>query len=447
MKFNQTTLACALLCAMAGAAHADVQVYGIMDLAVTTTNHGNPSDPNSGSSVTPLPASAPTYNAATAPNGKTENRVTSLLNGGLSPSRLGFKGNEDLGGGLQAVFTLESGLNAAYGSIPNGRIADSYSQANTPYASQEGSYDGQFFARESTVGFKSATWGELRIGRQTTIMGDTLGQFDTSSGYMDPLVFNGGYGGGGFTAEARWDNSFKYTVQMGNSLKGQLMYRLGGTSNSFSTQSAGGAALHFSSGAFKLSGVYLTDNDAELAGGSTQTTATSVASNPTYTNTLKVTFGNTHATGLMAAYAPAAPWSVKGGWEQIHTANPSNPVYDQTMTSLSGVTVTQYSVTGFANPRVENMYWLTGSYQLSGTWKANAGYYQRNTNAYGAAGATTGTMSGTSKAKYYVLEVVDSLSKRTDVYGLFTTANVSGPVWAGYLNNTTSFAVGVRHMF
>ena len=447
MKIKTIAFACASLCAVVGAAHADVQVYGVLDLGIVTTNHGLPTDGNTGNNASPLPSSAPTFNAATAPNGKTLSRVTGLLGGGLASSRLGFKGNEDLGKGLQAVFTLETPLSAATGMIPNARLADSYSQANTPYASQEGSSDGQFFAREATVGFKSASLGELRFGRQLTVMGDQLPLYDANSGAMDPLVYNGGYNGGGFTAEARWDNSVKYTVPLGNQLKGQLMYRLGGTSNGFSTQSAGGASLQFTAGDFKLSGVYLTDKDAELASGSTQLAAGSVPSNPTYTNTLKVTFANTHATALMAAYAPEGRWSVKGGWEQIHTGNPSNGAYDATMTSLSGVAVTQTCINCYTTARVENMYWLTGSYQLAANWRTNVGYYQRNTSAYGATGATTGTITGTSKAKYYVLEVVNNLSKRTDVYGLFTTANVSGPVWAGYLNNTTSFAVGMRHMF
>jgi predicted porin len=41
------------------------------------------------------------------------NATTNVINsGGLSGSRIGFKGVEDLGGGLKALFTLEYGLNA-----------------------------------------------------------------------------------------------------------------------------------------------------------------------------------------------------------------------------------------------------------------------------------------------------------------------------------------------
>ncbi|MBV8125613.1 MAG: porin, partial [Paucibacter sp.] len=215
--------ASAVLLAALSAAHADssIQLYGIADLGLVTTDHGNPADPNGAANVTPLPTSAVTYNPATAPNGKTEARVSSLINGGLSPSRWGIKGSEDLGDGLAAVFTLESPINVAAGTVPNVRLSVANSQANTPYATQEGSFDGQLFARESTVGLRSKALGELRFGRQQTVMADALGQFDINSGYMDPLVYNGGYNGGGFTAEARWDNAIKYGVDLNENFRVQ----------------------------------------------------------------------------------------------------------------------------------------------------------------------------------------------------------------------------------
>jgi len=291
--------------------------------------------------------------------------------------------------------------------------------------------------------------GEIRVGRQLTIMGEATGYFDSNSGYMDPLVFNGGYAAGGFTAESRWDNSLKYTLKLNDFVRFQLMARLGSTANGMRTQSAEAGALHLTFGPFKLTGAYMGDEDAELASGSTQLAAGSVPSNPTYTNTLKVTFGNTHAGALFAAYVPDnSPWSAKFGAEQIHTGNPdaSHAAYDASITSLSGVAVTQVSTNGFTNARIENMFWATGSYKFLDTWRTNFGFYQRNTNRYGA-NATAATMAATSSVKYEVLEVIDSLSKRTDVYFNATNSSVSGPVWAGYANPTTSFALGMRHVF
>ena len=46
--------------------------------------------------------------------------VKVLGSGGLSGSRLGIRGSEDLGGGLRAVFTLEQGFNADVGTLGQG---------------------------------------------------------------------------------------------------------------------------------------------------------------------------------------------------------------------------------------------------------------------------------------------------------------------------------------
>ena len=62
--------------------------------------------------------------------------MTSLTSGNMQGSRLGFKGNEDLGGGYRAVFTLESRLEADTGALSNrpisqGRLPDRLSNAGS----------------------------------------------------------------------------------------------------------------------------------------------------------------------------------------------------------------------------------------------------------------------------------------------------------------------------
>ncbi|QHJ01483.1 porin [Xylophilus rhododendri] len=71
--------------------------------------------------------------------------VTGLLTGGNSTARLGFRGTEDLGGGLAASFWLEGALNNDVGGG----------------ASQTTGYD---FQRRSTISL-SGTFGEIRLGR------------------------------------------------------------------------------------------------------------------------------------------------------------------------------------------------------------------------------------------------------------------------------------------
>jgi predicted porin len=70
--------------------------------------------------------------------------VKSLVSGSNQTSRLYFRGEEDLGGGLSASFWLESGVNADTGASSGGT---------------------QFFDRRATLSLSSRGIGELRLGR------------------------------------------------------------------------------------------------------------------------------------------------------------------------------------------------------------------------------------------------------------------------------------------
>jgi predicted porin len=68
-------------------------------------------------------------------------------------SRIGFRGTEDLGGGLKTLFQLESGINLDSGSV-NG-------QSGAPNVSS-----GTLASRDSYVGI-GGSWGDVRFGRQS----------------------------------------------------------------------------------------------------------------------------------------------------------------------------------------------------------------------------------------------------------------------------------------
>jgi predicted porin len=70
--------------------------------------------------------------------------VRSLSSGNNSTSRIGFRGLEDLGGGLYAAFNLEAGISADTGSSVSAT---------------------QFFDRASHASIGSRTLGEVRLGR------------------------------------------------------------------------------------------------------------------------------------------------------------------------------------------------------------------------------------------------------------------------------------------
>lgn len=80
---------------------------------------------------------------ASAPGG----RIWKLDSGHMNGSRLGFRGSEDLGGGLRANFLLEAGINSDTGTSGQNQGAGA-----------------KFFGRGAIVGL-SGGFGEIRLGR------------------------------------------------------------------------------------------------------------------------------------------------------------------------------------------------------------------------------------------------------------------------------------------
>jgi len=102
---------------------------------------------------------------------------TQLRNSGIASSRLGFRGVEDLGGGMKASFHLEAGVNNDDGTGSGSSVAN---QAQT---SANAGTQGLTFNRRSTVSLESGM-GELRLGR------DYTPQFWSETVY-DPFGTNG----------------------------------------------------------------------------------------------------------------------------------------------------------------------------------------------------------------------------------------------------------------
>ena len=82
------------------------------------------------------------------PQGVINQSFLGVANGVQSGSRFGFRGNENLGGGLGVNFVLEGGFNPADGTS---------------------SQDGRLFGRQSTLGMTLRDVGRLDIGRQINL--------------------------------------------------------------------------------------------------------------------------------------------------------------------------------------------------------------------------------------------------------------------------------------
>jgi predicted porin len=119
---------------------------------------------------------------------------TGLSTGGLNISRIGFKGTEDLGGGLSAGFWLEAGFNAddGIGKATGGGLS---------------------FNRRSTVSLLSP-YGEVRLGR------DDAATF-LSTLIFDPFLTNGVGGTNAFVMLGA-------PIQIGNAVSYILPLNFGG---------------------------------------------------------------------------------------------------------------------------------------------------------------------------------------------------------------------------
>lgn len=87
-----------------------------------------------------------------------------LTSGNNATSRLGFRGVEDLGGGLKANFWLEAGLNTDAGDGNSG-VENGSTQA------------GLQFKRRSTIGLEGG-FGEVRLGRELTAAYNAVSRYD-----------------------------------------------------------------------------------------------------------------------------------------------------------------------------------------------------------------------------------------------------------------------------
>lgn len=86
--------------------------------------------------------------------------ATRMASGSNNTSRLGFRGQEDLGGGMAAGFWLEGTLNADTGQ---GAGSNTNNQANGAAPAAAGA-PGLSFDRRATVSLMG-DWGEVRLGR------------------------------------------------------------------------------------------------------------------------------------------------------------------------------------------------------------------------------------------------------------------------------------------
>lgn len=211
---KRTLVTTALVLSCSAYAQSSVTIYGLVDLGVGHTNGGT-------------------------------NGTTKMFSGMAAGSRLGFRGTEDLGGGLKANFVLEQGIAADTGGLNQGGLT---------------------FGRQTYLGLSSASGWSISSGRQYSPMTTAMASSDAlGQGYWGNTQGTGlgqhespgsGSSTAGYQAVGRVNGSILATYSMGG-FTGRGMVGFGDGSGAGrvnilgGTYSSGPLAVHVAAARFR----------------------------------------------------------------------------------------------------------------------------------------------------------------------------------------------------
>jgi GBP family porin len=334
----------------------------------------------------------------------------------LTTSVFGLRGNEDLGGGLHAVFRLESGINVNNGATSN---------------------KNSLFGRQSYVGLSSDKFGAITLGRQ----------FDSMVDYVSPFAMAGAGDGNNLAAHPfdndnlsstfSINNAVKYTSVDYNGLQFGGLYGFSNAAGGFGDNRAYSFGASYKNGPLAVGAGYMELNNA--AGGIAQTNPNGAVSAQDNDSTFTAQRQREWGAGANYTFGAATV-----GFVWTHTQ----------LDKIGGVNIGGNFFGGIGgadlhldNYEINGRYALTPMLSLAGAYTYTDGHYQ------GATSAHPKYQQGTLEADY-------SLSKRTDVYveGVYQHANGGAPgtVFANASINTLSpsstdnqvaATVGLRHRF
>jgi predicted porin len=327
-----------------------------------------------------------------------------LTDSGYNSSRLGFRGTEDLGGGMSASFWLEAGINPDNGtgdaSNVNNQAVGAFVPATGANAAVRPGTQGLVFNRRSTVSLAGG-WGEVRLGRDYVPSFWNLTNFDpfgtNGVGSSSNLTIGAG---GGTSAAASLVTGVRASNSVGYFLPGNL-------------------------GGFYGQAMYAFGENASNAAGGTDKDGRHIGARVGYANgpfDVAIGYGNTdYAAGDYRAMNIGGQWNFGFGKLMAQWARDE--------------------VKSVANPKQTS--WLLGGLVPVGAGEVRLSYVRTN-------------VSGTSNdADLIALGYVHNLSKRTAVYTTFARINNKG---AGTLfhngrattvagGNVKGFDLGLRHAF
>ena len=368
MKFTKTALAIAAIVSSVGAAAqtANVTLYGRVSTNIESVTFKGPT-----SSV----------------------RLNSVEN---ISSRFGFRGSESLGGGMNAIFQLESGFASDTGAGgTSGGVA-------------------QLFGREAWVGLNGG-FGEVKIGYGLTPFDDVLGWAHHQGANSWENRNNGVSGGAGFAKQ----NLFNNYVNASGCTSSAFDARYGNSISYKTPTIAGGLTLRTQ---------YALLGEASSNSCNAWDTALLYSAGP-------VRFG--------LAYAMHKRFTGIGGLTAVGTTllTPGTPSYDQNAIRAYGsfnagpvlIDATYETASYKLATTRKYKYWEIGAIAPVGAWTLGAQYSQRDNGlayaytvtptgpafAVTAAGLTTANWAN-GGGKHFSLTADYALSKRTAIRSYYT---------------------------
>ena len=369
---------------------------------------------------------------------------TALVSGIMEGSRIGLRGNEDLGGGWRVLYTLENRTELNNGSTgsrpPSGtQVPDRISQAGlmglpsglqaavTGVAASVGStigvnLSGAFWDRQAFLGLVTPV-GAIIAGRQYTPAYEINATFDTL-GTQSSLAA-GQVASIPSSVDIRVSNALQYRIQLGG-LTANAFYAFGGSTASSKINRLVGGLVMYKTGPYAAGIGYNTRNN-EL--GEKSLTST-----------------------VIGASANIGPGTVSGLYGIVKDDHPTG------LSSVDQSLVAQSVPQAFAT-LVENAF-INALRQDGRLMHIGYKMPMGNNTLYVAYSAFDDKRPNNADTASYGVAYTYALSKRTDLNAVVTHFNNKGlaqaaPGQAGFLGGVTasagtdsnSVAIGIRHRF
>jgi predicted porin len=419
MKKSLFAVAAATAFTGAAQAQSSVTVYGILDVGYTGGN-----------------ATVNTRNTTTNVGTTARQSVSRISNSMESGSRLGFRGNEDLGGGTSAQFVFELGIQPAgnAGSNPDGAAAG---------ATGAGTWNPN--VRQAFVGISQKGIGQARVGTQNTLFWEQAGSNTTVLSATATSIVNGAALG-------------SYTVRTTNTIN-------------FRTERMAGV---MAKGSYTLSNQ--NSNQTTPASNNTTGNLGGTSNQMGYQAALD---WNIQKANIQASYASFKSENPFGAISAACSASGTDGCAGNTISTAGGVTAWGSGVQGSNVTDAQAL--ITASYDF-GILKAYVGWTNRkitsgiNSNQFakrtaqeiGVRGYATKTIeywgsigngrytsmgsatvaNPTANITGYQLGSNYWMSKRTNLYAIYGANNTSNTSSAAIgAANVSQYSVGVRHTF